>query len=299
MQTLLITGSNGLLGGKLVRAANGRYRIVGLDLQAASSVQAVPMDYIQGDITRLEKTVNQIGSAKPDCIIHTAAFTDVDGCETETEKAYAVNVRGAEHVAIACRRLGIPLVHLSTDYVFDGTNGPYAEEAVPHPLSAYGRMKFESEKLVQQHVPEAVVARTMVLFGFLPFVRNNFVTWLIGKLRKREGVRIVNDQYGTPTLADDLAEALLRLFEKHASGIFHTAGPDCLNRYDFAVKIAQGFGLDVKLISETTSSQFVQPAPRPMKSGLITSKLEMKTGFRFKPLGEALLHMKKQMDSTQ
>lgn len=295
MKSLFITGSNGLLGSKLVFAANGRYRITGLDLTADSFVRSVPMEYIQGDITDRKCIFKQISQKKPDVVLHTAAFTDVDACESHYDAAHAVNVDGAEHIADACKRLGIQLIHVSTDYVFNGNNGPYSEEDEPCPLSAYGRMKLESERIVQQTLPEAVIARTMVLFGYMPRIRKNFVTWLVEKLRNRDVVQIVNDQFGTPTYADDLAESLLVLYQKDARGIYHTAGPDCLSRHAFALQIADAFQLDASLISETTSNRFQQPAPRPMHSGLKTEKLTRDTGFTFMPLSQALLKLKEQM----
>jgi len=298
LKSILITGSNGLLGNKLVSAATGRYRVVGLDLQSGPYVPPAPAEYIQGDVSDRERIFGQLREKKPDVVLHAAAFTDVDACESQYETAYAVNVRGTECIADACKRLGISLIHLSTDYVFDGARGPYAEDDKPCPLSAYGKMKWESERIVSSLLPDAVIARTMVLFGYAPHVRKNFVTWLIEKLGKRETVRVVNDQFGTPTFADDLAEALLALFEKGVRGIYHTAGSDYLDRHAFAVRIADVFGLDKSLIAATTSDRFVQPAPRPKKSGLKTQKLERDTGFRFRPLSGVLSLMKNQMESV-
>ena len=295
MRSLLITGSNGLLGGKLVLAASRAYKVFGLDVHPESLIRHDRLEYSQGDITDRDRVLRQLEAVEPDAVIHTAAYTDVDGCELHFEKAYAVNVTGAEHVAAACKRLGIGMVHLSTDYVFDGMDGPYREEDPPKPLSAYGRMKLDSERLVLSLLPDAVVVRTMVLFGHLPHVRRNFVTWLKYKLENGERIRVVNDQYGTPTFADDLAKALLAVFEKGLRGLYHAAGSEWLDRHAFALQVADVFGLDGSLISETTSDQFKQPAPRPMKSGLKTDKLERDTGFRFKPLVDALLELKSQM----
>ncbi len=299
MRSLLITGSNGLLGGKLALTADRAYKVLGLDIQPESLILKDRMEYIRGDITDRSRILRQIEAARPDGVIHTAAYTDVDGCELHYDEAYAVNVSGAEHVASACKHLGVRMVHLSTDYVFDGVNGPYGEEDPPKPLSAYGRMKLESERIILNLLPEAVVARTMVLFGHLPHVRKNFVTWLKEELENGERIRVVNDQYGTPTFVDDLAEALLILFEKGFGGLYHAAGGEWLDRYAFALRVAEVFELDASLISETTSDQFEQPATRPMKSGLKTGKLQRDTGFRFKPLEEALLELKRQMRSGE
>jgi dTDP-4-dehydrorhamnose reductase len=294
VKSLLITGLNGLLGNRLLHAAGGRFRIAGLDLRPEPLDRSVLMEYAQADILDQERVLGLMRRISPDAVIHTAAFTEVDACESQFDQARAVNVLGAANVATACRETGAKLVHLSTDYVFDGGRGPYSEDDVPNPISAYGRMKLESEATVVSLLPDAVVARTMVLFGRAPLVRNNFVTWLVDALQNGKRVRIVKDQSGTPTFADDLALAILALIDGGQSGLYHAAGPDCLSRHAFALLIAEVFRLDRSLIDETTSESLNQPAPRPKRSGLTAGKLLRDTGFQFKPLREALEQLKRQ-----
>jgi dTDP-4-dehydrorhamnose reductase len=295
MKTLLVTGGNGLLGGKLVESACRSHHAVSLDIQEKPFAIFANSEYIRCDITDKNRIENVLGNTKPDFVFHTAAFTDVDGCETQKNKAWAVNVLGTESVASACRRFGIRLIHMSTDYVFDGNSGPYGETDIPNPINYYGKTKLESEKIVQSLLHDAVIARTMVLYGFALFVRNNFVTWLVHKLKRREPVRIVDDQYGNTTLADDLAQALLLLYEKNAKGIYHTSGEEWLNRYEFALKIAEAFDLDQSLISPTTSDAYKQPAPRPLRSGLKTDKMRAEFGFVFSSTSEGLRQVRDQM----
>jgi dTDP-4-dehydrorhamnose reductase len=295
MKSILITGSNGLLGNRLQHAASGRCRIACLDVQPGPHDAAVPAEYVQADILDLDGMVRLARRFKPDAVVHTAAFTDVDACESRYDEARAVNVLGAENVAKACKAAGARMVHLSTDYVFDGESGPYSEGDAPHPISAYGRMKLESEEAVASILPCSTVVRTMVLFGFAPLVRNNFVTWLIGELRNGKRVRIVTDQYGTPTFADDLASAVLALVDRDQNGLYHAANPDCMSRHAFALLIAGVFGLDPSLIDEATSEGLNQPAPRPKRSGLDAGRLARDTGFRFRPLRGALEELKKQI----
>ncbi len=295
MRKICITGGNGLLGSKLLAEARNKYSLVSIDLQESSLAQCGKLEYIQGDITDREEIIKQISRVHPDCVIHTAAFTNVDGCEKEKDKAWEVNVLGAENVALVCRDLKIKMIHISTDYVFDGKNGPYSETDEPHPIGFYGKTKLESEKRISEIVEDFVIARTMVLYGYFPGVRMNFVTWLIGKLRDGERVNIVTDQYGTPTLADDLARALIVLFEKGGQGLYNTAGSELISRYDFALRVAEIFDLDSSLIKKATSGHLKQPAPRPLQSGLRIDKIHTEMGVSFSSIREGLFIMKEQM----
>ena len=288
MKKICVTGGNGLLGSKLLTAACRKYRLVSIDLQESPLFQCDDLEYVQGDITDRDVIISQIVQFHPDCVIHTAAFTNVDGCEKEKDKAWKVNVSGAENVALACRDLKIKMIHISTDYVFDGKNGPYSETDRPNPISFYGKTKLESEKRIRETVEDSVIARTMVLYGYFPGVRMNFVTWLINKLRSSEKVNIVTDQYGTPTLADDLARALIILFEKEAQGLYNAAGSELINRYDFALRIAEIFDLDSSLIEKATSDHLKQPAPRPLQSGLLVDKICSEMGVHFSSVREGL-----------
>jgi dTDP-4-dehydrorhamnose reductase len=298
LRTVCVTGGNGLLGTKLTELAGLSFRVVSSDLQDGPSVEQPNLTYVRADITDPAQIDSLLRRSKPEAVFHTAAFTDVDGCETRREAAWAVNVTGTENLAAACRRYGVRLIHLSTDYVFDGIAGPYSETDAPNPVSHYGRTKLESERVVQSLLPDALIARTMVLYGFSAGARPNFVTWLVAALKSGTAARIVTDQFGNPTLADDLARALLLLFERRASGIIHAAGGEWLNRFDFALKTAEVFGLDASLISPTTSDAFKQPAPRPLRSGLRTDKIEREFGFRFSTAAEGLRAVREQMDAA-
>jgi len=295
MKKILVTGGNGLLGSKLLTAGSNTYRLVSMDIQDASLFQGGPLEYVRGDITDREKIIKQVVRIRPDGVIHAASFTDVDGCEKQKDRAWAVNVCGAENVAMACRDLKIKMIHLSSDYVFDGKNGPYSEGDAPNPLSFYGKTKLESEKRIGEILEDFVIARTMVLYGYSPGVRDNFVTWLIAKLRNHEKVNVVVDQYGTPTLADDLARALFVLFEKDGRGVYNAAGSELINRYDFALRVAEIFDLECSLIVKATSQYLDQPAPRPLQSGLRVDKIYREMGVTFSSVREGLFVMKNQM----
>lgn len=298
MKSICVTGGNGLLGTKLLVLAHPKYRIISLDCQNAPLLQAPSIEYIQCDITDREKLDQIFSRTRPQAVFHTAAFTDVDRCELKREKCWNVNVVGTENVALACRSIGAKMIHISTDYVFDGTNGPYTEEDIPNPISYYGKTKWESEQVVKRILEDFVIVRTTVLYGFFPGVRLNFVTWLIEKLKNHASVDITEGQYGTPTLADDLAKALLMLFEKGKRGIYNGVGREWVNRYVFAQKIAEVFGLDRSLICPTVAEQLKQPAPRPKKGGLKIDKIVRELGISFSNVEEGLCIMKKQMEDS-
>jgi len=295
LKTICVTGGNGLLGNKVLAAAEHDYQLVSIDLAEEPLNQYHHMDYIQADICDLRAMQRIINRFKPSAVIHTAAMTNVDRCESDREMAWQVNVVGAGHVAMASHAAGAKMIHVSTDYVFDGKNGPYSETDEPNPISYYGLTKLEGERAVLDHHDHAAIARTMILYGFVPQIRLNFMTWLIQSLGKGETVRIVTDQYGNPTLADDLAEALILLYKKGRKGIYHTAGSSWLNRYETALAVADVFQLDAKLVRKATTARLKQPAPRPMQGGLICDKLARETGFVFSDLQSGLKKLKEQM----
>ena len=272
---LLITGSNGLLGNKLLAAVDSRPEIEGVAASRAPAANSElgPFRYAQLDVTDCDAVRDVIVATAPQVVIHTAAMTDVDGCERDPELAFAVNVRGTEYVAQACAEAGAMLVHLSTEYVFDGHAGPYVETDPPSPISVYGRTKLESERVVAATCSRWAVARTTVLFGYAAGVRPNFVLWLLDRLASREPTRVVADQVGSPTLADNLAEMVLALAHGPAQGVYHTVGASRLGRYEFAQLVAEVFDLDPGFIEPITTAELRQPAPRPLKAGLRTDRL--------------------------
>lgn len=267
---VLVTGSNGLLGTKVLErlvagaedeplaasrgpCANrylGAFRFWSLDVVDADAVRQV------------------LDQAHPDLVIHTAAMTNVDACERERETARGVNVCGAANVARACAARGVHLVQLSTEYVFDGTAGPYSEADPTNPLGWYAQTKHEGERAVAAAGGSWTIARTTVLYGYAPNVRANFVVWLLNKLRAGERAPVVHDQIGSPTLADNLATMVLALGRGRAQGVFNTVGGSVLSRYDFARLAAEAFGLDAGLIDPIDTASLRQPAPRPLRAGL-------------------------------
>lgn len=297
IERVLVVGSNGLLGQKvteqLVRGFN--YHVT------LSSVESVPVHdfpaapYLQADITNRKSVKDLVASVNPDAIINCAAMTNVDACETERELAWKINVGGVEHLIDAARAKSALIVHVSSDYVFDGKSGPYSEDDRPEPLSYYGKSKLASENALRTSGLPHFVARTMVLYGYAEGVKANFALWLINSLRDGQRVRIVDDQIGNPTLVDDLAFGLIRAMEMEKTGLYHIAGRDIVSRFDFAVALARAFGLDASLIEPIKTAQLRQPAVRPLRSGLITLRAEVDLGLKPSGMEQGLAVLKTQL----
>ena len=276
---VLITGASGLLGSALLREASK---------QGTTSVAAYNSRPLHGglqmDITQHEQVRAAINDVAPDYVIHAAAFTNVDACEVEPRRAWDINALGTKHVVDACNEQSVKVVYISTDFVFDGENGPYSEDHPTHPINVYGESKLAGERFTLAHSGNAV-ARVCVLYG--PD-HPNFVTWVIDSLRANAPINVVNDQYNTPTYVGNCARALLRMCELGLTGVYHVSGREQVNRYDFACAIADVFGLNEKLINVTTTDTLRQRARRPMNSSLSVEKAERALKMRLANVREGL-----------
>jgi len=281
LKKILITGSNGLLG-QAVYTVFSRETDFNLILTSVEQESFLKYDcyYEQLDITNKESVKNIVRRHQPDFIINCAAFTDVDMCETERELCWKLNVDAVKNLIIASRISDAKVVHISTDYIFDGKNGPYMEDSTPNPLSFYGRSKLASENAITTSGIDYIIIRTIVLYGVGIKVKNNFALWLINKLSNNQSVNIVSDQIGNATIADDLAYGILKAVEKNSSGIYNIAGKDIISRLDFTYILCDIFGFDKKLVSPIVTKDLNQPAQRPLNSGLITYKAETNLGFK-------------------
>lgn len=270
---VLVTGSKGMLGTDLVEILGYRHAVVGVDID-------------EMDITDRQAVSERIGFWMPDVVIHTAAFTDVDGSERKTDVAHKVNAEGAENVALACRAWGAHLIHLSTDYVFDGRKEtPYAESDPPNPLGVYGKSKLDGEERARRACPDVCIVRTAWMYGR---AGKNFVQAILAQARPGAVIRVVSDQRGSPTYTRDLARALQVLAEKPLAGIYHVTNAGCCTWYEFAEKILEFSGkLDVRVVPVSTA-EFGRPAPRPANSVLDGSKFRRDTGMAMRDWKEAL-----------
>ncbi len=278
---ILLTGSNGLLGQALTTVISREtdYELIQTSFEEKSYLE-YGFAYETLDITKKDDVKKVIEFYSPDVIINCAAYTNVDKCETEREFSWKINVDGMKNIIIAARRSGSKIIHYSTDYIFDGRNGPYDENAIPNPVSFYGREKLASENaLVTSDIKHAII-RTLVLYGIGNNVKQNFALWMIDNLKRNLPVNVVTDQISNVTMIDDLAWGTLKVIEKDCTGIYNIAGSDILSRYDFAINLCEVFKYNKELVLPITTKQLNQPAPRPMKSGLITYKMQSELGFK-------------------
>lgn len=300
MKRIFITGSNGLLGQKMVEllSRSRAYTLLLASKEKESVFATDSLPYRQLDTTRRQDVRRTVDEFEPNVIINAAAITDVDQCETERGLAWQVNVGTVENLAYAAKLVGARIVHISTDYVFDGKSGPYSEADRPNPLSYYGRTKLASENvLITSNVP-ATILRTMVLYGTGHGVKMNFALWLWKTLGEGKPVKVVSDQMGNPTLVDDLAFAILKLIELERNGLYHVAGPDLVSRHEFALALARVFNFNKKLITPIRTSILKQAAPRPMKSGFITLKAEVDLDLKMSGIDQGLRIFKNQLETT-
>jgi dTDP-4-dehydrorhamnose reductase len=266
--TVLITGAHGLLGQKLVTDFHSHDKVIACDLHPESLLSFPNLSYESLDITNSRQLGFHVSFYHPQIIINAAAYTDVDGCEIHKDKAWSVNVGGVKNLVNLCREQKIKLIQLSTDYIFNGEDGPYSEDDLPDPINFYGETKLESEKVIKESGIDFLIIRTNVLYGFGKNVKSNFLLWLLEKLSQNEKIKIVTDQFNNPTLVDNLSLCILEMVKKNISGVYHIAGSEYISRYDFAIKVADKFNFDKNNILPTKTELLQQKAKRPYKGGL-------------------------------
>ena len=283
MKTILVTGSNGLLGQKLtdLLKGNSEYRLIATAKGEDRYPDKSGYTYAHLDITNLSEVEEVLATYKPDAVIHTAAMTNVDQCETDHEGCDALNVKAVQYIVQTCEKQGIYLVHLSTDFIFNGDKGPLTEEDKPDPISYYGESKLKAEQIVQAMKGHWSIVRTVLVFGIVSDMsRSNIVLWVKNNLEQQKNIKVVNDQWRTPTLAEDLAMGCFLAVDKQAQGIYNISGGDLLTPYDIAQHTAKFFNLDASLIEEVDSSTFKQPARRPLKTGFVIDKAKRELGYQ-------------------
>ena len=270
MKTMLVVGSQGMLAHDLLALFE--------QVRIEENLRVLAGDLPELDITDSDKLSRYVRECNPDVIINCAAYTDVDGCESNRDKAMEVNGAGAGNLARAANDVGARLVHVSTDFVFDGTReGAYREEDEPAPIGAYGLSKLEGEKQVSSTARDYLIVRTAWLFGVH---RMCFPRAIIDKAKRGENIEVVDDQRGSPTHTVDLAQAMWRLVQTDAKGLFHAAGSGSCTWFEFAEEICRQAGFDVT-IEPLDSEQTSHAARRPANSVLDSSRLAEATGYEF------------------
>jgi len=298
MKRILVTGSNGLLGQKITERVLAQSDFELTATAKGPNRYPVTSGYTYAEMNILDpENVRQVlKQYRPDAIIHTAAMTNVDTCEEERALAYALNVEAVRTLVNLCESLQIQLVHLSTDFIFDGASGPYKEEAESNPLSYYGQTKVEAERLLQHSTAHWVILRTILVYGIVSDMsRSNIVLWAKGALEKGQPLNIVNDQWRMPTLAEDLAEICLLAVEKSAQGIYNASGKDMMSVSELVARVADYFKLDKSLINEVSGATLKQKAQRPAKTGFDLSKSISELGYQPHSFEEGLKLLDAQM----
>jgi dTDP-4-dehydrorhamnose reductase len=281
MKRILVIGAKGMLGKDLVKIL---YSTLRTDKQSDWEVLEWDIDEI--DIREEKRTVNKIESFHPEIVINAAGYTDVDGCEADEEKAFAVNAEGMKHVALGALNCGAKVVYLSTDYIFDGEKKePYLEDDPPNPLNVYGRSKWKGEQYLRELVEDALIIRTQWLYGRYG---KNFVASILRQGGEKKVLSIVNDQIGSPTYTVDLSEAISVLLKYDARGVFHVTNSDLCSWYTFGQAILKLSGMERVKVIPISSKELGRPAVRPSYSVLNCQKLRQVTGMMLRPWAEAL-----------
>lgn len=308
-KTILITGSNGLLGQKLVQAlrVNSHFNCIATAKGINRLQNQEGYHFESLDITDAFAVKQVFTKYMPDIVIHTAAMTNVDACETEIDQAVLLNTHAVGFLLDALQHLknqnslyNPHFIHLSTDFIFDGTKGPLDETAIPNPLSHYARTKLEAEKLVMQSSIQWSIARTVLVYGVVDQMsRSNIVLWVKQSLEQGKTIKVVDDQFRTPTLAEDLADGCIRIAEQGALGIYNISGAEFFNIYEMACTIARYYKLNEDFIERTNSATLNQPAKRPPITGFIIDKAITDLGYKPHTLQEGIAIMEQQMQAMK
>lgn len=269
------------------------YELLCISVEDKSVIDGV--DYLSCDLSDKDKIKKAVYDFCPDSIVNTAAYTNVDLSETERELAWKINVKGVEYLAESARVIDAHIVQISSDYIFDGKNGPYIESAKPNPLGYYGRTKLASENALKISGVNYTVLRTNVLYGVAKNSRPDFVKWVVNMLREGKQIKIVTDQINNPTFIDDLVQAVDQVIEFRKYGIYNIGGSEFLSRFDFTIRIAEFFDLNRSLIIPIKTKELNQAARRPLKSGLLTIKAQSEIGFKPHSIEETFILMKKEL----
>lgn len=302
MKRILVTGSNGLLGQKLIDLCLSDPEVV--LIATSKGINRHPLDksfiYEDMDILNLPQMEAVVKKHHPDVIINTAAMTNVDACESDQENCYALNVEAVESLIGICERNDIQLIHLSTDFIFDGENGPYSEDDLPNPLSYYGQTKLEAEELLKNSSCRWVILRTIIVYGIVnDMSRSNIILWAKSALEKGNPINVVDDQWRMPTLAEDLATCCLLAAKRNAQGVFNASGKDMLSIIELVRKVAEYWGLDQSLIKPISAESLNQAAKRPKRTGFLLEKAEQVLSYHPRSFEQGLAFVDAQLKALQ
>ncbi|MBX2925111.1 MAG: SDR family oxidoreductase [Chitinophagaceae bacterium] len=281
---ILVTGSNGLLGQYLVRdLALAAHTVVATGRgKCRLEIEKLPGAlYKDVDITDKQAVWQLISGTAPDVIVHAAAMAQPDTCELDKEACRLTNVDATKFLCEAAASVHARMIYISTDFVFNGKEGPYREDDIPDPVNYYGQSKLEAEEMVKNALKDWAIVRTVLVYGnILVGTRSNVVTWVKDNLEKGNPIKVVSDQVRTPTYVGDLSDGIRLVIEKNARGIFHISGKEVFTPYEMALQVADYFHLNKDLMEKVDASVFSQPAQRPLKTGFIIDKAEKELGYQ-------------------
>ncbi len=296
---ILVTGGNGLLGQKLVSLldADKSVSLIATARRPLSfSLNAGQFQLL--DITNQNEVDDVILKTHPDVVINTAAMTQVDDCETQRDACWKANVTAVEYLTKACEKANARLAHVSTDFIFDGSHGPLDENEKPGPVNFYGESKLAGEEIIRQSNLEWSIVRTVLVYGITSDLsRSNIVLWVKKSLENGKTIHVVNDQWRTPTLAEDLAMGCYLVATKKARGIYHISGEEMMTPYDIAMRTAIFFSLDKGLIKPTDSTNFKQAAARPLRTGFNITKAKRELNYQPHSFTDGLAVLASQIQS--
>ncbi|WP_143959612.1 SDR family oxidoreductase [Litoribacter populi] len=295
---VLVTGANGLLGQKLIALLlTKQYQVLATGRGESRLPQDWECSYHQMDVTDKAHVTEVFEMFQPEVVVHAAAMTQADQCEEKQEICHLQNVIGTKNIVETCKKLGAHLIFISTDFVFDGESGPYTEEDNPNPVNYYGQTKLEGEYLVKEAGLDLwAIVRTVLVYGTMHRgSRSNIILWVKENLEAQKHIKVVSDQWRSPTLVEDLAQGIESIMHKKATGIFNICGPDFLTPYDMALATADYFGLDKGYMEKVSGDTFTQAAKRPSKTGLILEKAQKVLDFRPKSFAEGIGILAKQL----
>ena len=279
----LVTGSAGLIGRQVVKDLSKTHEVFSCYNKSEPEHGSI----IKMDLLNHEMISNVMSEKKPDVVVHLAAMTAVDLCESDQDNALKINSQATEILAKECSKINAFIVYVSTDYVFDGNTGMYEENDTTNPLGFYGKSKLDGEKMVQNFSSDWCIARTSTPFGLHP-TRKSFPVWVIENLKKQKQIDVLSDQFTSPTYVPNLSKMLIEISERHLGGIFHVAGATKISRYEMARMISDKLNLDEKLLRDVSINELKWEAQRPKDSSLNISKADSVLNEKPQEINESL-----------
>lgn len=286
---LFITGISGLLGLNIAHLARDRFQVSGCFSRSPVSIEGV--ETLKLDITDFTSTQVALRARKPDVIIHTAAQTNVDNCQTDPEKAEVINVEASRNLAAVANNLGAKFVHISTDQLFDGESPWKTEEDLPAPINVYGKTKWRAEQQVANVCPDALILRTN-FFGWGTSKRASFSDWILHGLKQHQELTMFTDVFFTPILINHVAKVIFNLVERGASGLFHVGGAERLSKFDFASRLSEVFGYTIEHVQPVSVTSVPLKAQRPLDMSFSSAKAESYLQVRMPTVAEGLKLLK-------